>query len=312
MAATTWWGFATAVILIAVGWWVFRRWIIKKDGVKELADFRFWSISTAVGAAVLILLSSIPFALIYPSRGLNDFAAVASAIGPLALTVSVTLATIFYSVGEWYDSAQHFRALGITDAKPNRKGRQQERGAHWQEVLRSTNDQIVITGTTLGGWFVNGWEDTRNNLLEVLGRGAQVQVLLANPGGDGFKLRANDPGELAEAEFNEKASQRAKRVYLQIGRLFETPDFSAHMESGRLTFYVYPMTPLSVVWVDDKIYFATYLPCISDKACPEFSINRMGQMGATITGAIDRLIQESEKIESAAQAAHFADLCDQA
>jgi len=252
----------------------------------------------------------VPFATITPDwPSFKDIASAAGVIGPLTLTVSLTLASIFYSVGDWYDAAQRFKLLGITNARPDRHGRMPDRAKHWGDVLRSTTGRIVISGTTLGGWFVVGWEDTREGLLEILGRGAQVQVLLAAPGSVGFRVRAEDPGEVAEAERGQKAPRRAQQVYECIQTIFGDPAFSQYIDSRRLSFSIYQATPLSVVWVDDAIYFTPYLPCVSDKACPEFSINRAGQMGATITNSIQQLIVKATKIDTAEEAANLAAAC---
>lgn len=186
-------------------------WGVVRGDVKTIRVFRRWTVWTAVVSAILVLLAAMPIETVWPNRpGLRDIAAVANAIGPLLLSVSVTLASIFYSAGEWYETAQRFRLLGIADAKPNRKGRQSERARFWQDVLRGTKHRIVISGTTLGGWFVSGWEETRESLLTVLPR-ARVEVLLADPGESGFKLRADDPGEAGEAKKTERARPRASK-----------------------------------------------------------------------------------------------------
>src|ERR1700719_1409519 len=113
MPVTTWWGLIITAFLIGIGGWLFRRWIIL-GSAKRLEDFRRWTICTAVASVALVLLFPLPFESIFPlCHGLRDVSVAANAIGPLALTVSVTLASIFYSVGEWYEAAQRFRLLGI-------------------------------------------------------------------------------------------------------------------------------------------------------------------------------------------------------
>jgi hypothetical protein len=256
-------------------------------------------------------MATIPVATAWPhSDWLKDLSVVANAIGPLALTVSATLAAIFYAIGEWFETFQRFRLLGIVGARPDRKGRGTERSRFWQDILMNTRERIVISGTTLGGWFVTDWAgETRENLLNVLTR-AQVQVLLANPTGPAFKIRADDPAEVAEAVHAQQARPRAAQVYTQIAEMLRDQDFIPHVESGRLSFYVYQQTPLSAVWADDDIYFTPYLPCKSDKACPEFTIKRTGQMGTTITNAIDRLIEQyANRIRTAGEADEFARQC---
>ncbi|MGE0165718.1 MAG: hypothetical protein AB7S71_21530, partial [Dongiaceae bacterium] len=77
----------------------------------------------------------------------------------------------------------------------------------------------------------------------------------------------------------------------------------------RLSFSAYGMTPLSVVWADDDIYFAAYLPFVSDSDCPEFTINRRGVMGSAITVAIEELLRNAARIETVEQTAQLAAAC---
>jgi len=233
MNASTWWALAATIILIALGALFFRRRVMMGQ-VRRLEDFRRMTGWTALLAAVLIIISAIPFTTIAPKHdGFKDIATFANAFGPLVLTVSVTLAAIFYSVGDWYQAAQRFRLLGLKDARPDRRGRQADRAVHWQDVLAGTQNRMVVTGVTLGGWFVAGWEDTRQNLLTVLPH-ATVQVLLADPTSPGFRVRADDPGEQSEATHADRAPARARRVYERIATILQDADFQPHLMSGDL------------------------------------------------------------------------------
>ena len=308
MNASTWWALGATIILLIGGGLLFWRRVILGD-VRQLKDFQRWTRWTALAAAVLIIISAIPFATLLPQYdGFKDIAAFANAFGPLALMVSATLAAIFYSVGDWYEAAQRFRLLGLKDARPNRGGRQVDRAVFWQNLLASTQNRIITTGVTLGGWFVTSWPDTRANLLTILPR-ANVQVLLVDPSSPGFRVRADDPAEQGEAVHAERAPARARQVYERIALILEDPEFQPHLNNGRLNFYVYPMTPLSVVWADDTIYFTPYLPYVSDSACPEFSINRGGLLGTAIGGAIEGLIRNSTRITDAQMAHNLAAAC---
>jgi hypothetical protein len=317
MPVTTWWGIVTTAIVVLGGAILFVRRIVYGD-VKSLRDFRRLALGTAAFAAILVLFSAIPIDQIFPCQDANiqcnlpwrDAAIVANAIGPLFLSVSVTLASIFYSAGEWYETAQRFRMLGVRDARPDRKGRQSERATHWQDVLRGTKRRFVISGITLGGWFVNGWEETRESLLAVLPK-AKVQVLLAAPKSSGFIVRADDPSEATEAQKTERARPRAKRVYERIEKILGDAAFKEHLNSNQLSFYVYEVTPLSVVWADDDIYFTSYLPFTSDSACPEFTIDRKGTMGGTIAASIDDLVNHAKKITTAEDASRLAAACEE-
>lgn len=233
MSVTTWWGLITAAGLIGASGWIFHYAAVK-GRARTIEAFRRWTVWTAVGAAVLVMLAAVPFAALFPlDDGLKDAATSANAIGPLVLTISATLASIFYSAGEWYEMAQRFRLLGIIDAKPDRQGRQSVRAREWQDTLRSTEKRAVISGVTLGGWFVNGWQETRESLLMILPR-AKVQVLLAHPAGDGFKLRALDPAEAAEAKSEDEAQARARRVYERLRQqIFNNPEFAEYLNSGQ-------------------------------------------------------------------------------
>jgi hypothetical protein len=90
-----------------------------------------------------------------------------------------------------------------------------------------------------------------------------------------------------------------------------SPTFVHSSTSNRLSFYVYSVTPLSVVWADDEIYFAAYLPFVSDSACPEFKIDRKGAMGGTIVASIEQLVKQATKIATAEQAHQLAAACEE-
>jgi hypothetical protein len=309
MATTTWWGFRVALGLLLLGALFFGLGILGSK-VKSLKSFRRWTTGTAIFAAILVLLAALPIDTVFPcssdnnrkqtetcNGSLKDAASVANAIGPLLLSVSLALASVFYSAGEWYEKFQRFRVLGINDARADRRGRQSDRARFWQDVLRKTRKRIVISGTTLGGWFFSGWEETRESLLIVLPR-AKVQVLLAHPTGHGFLIRADDPGEEGESEITERARPRAQQVYDRIGRILADEQFRTYITRKQLAFYTYRLTPLSIVWADDEMYFTPYLPSVSDRACPEFTINRKSEIGDGIAQSIESLLREAEEIST--------------
>jgi hypothetical protein len=182
--------------------------------VKSLKAFRKWTAWSALVAAILVLFAALPIDRLFPSSAfrddLKDIGVVANSLGPLLLSVSIALASIFYSAGEWYDHFQKFRALGITDAREDRQGRQAERSMHWQRVLSDTKIRFVVSGVTLGGWFDAGFQDTRDNFLTIA-RFATIDVLLAHPNEAGFNARADDPAEEKEAALTENARDRAQR-----------------------------------------------------------------------------------------------------
>lgn len=317
MANATWSGFWVAFVLLLLAG-LFIGIGILRGKFKSIESFRKWTAWTAVFAGCLVLLAALPIDKILPcptpqpticNSSLKDASAVANAIGPLLLSVSLALASVFYSAGEWYDKFQRFRVLGISDAKADRRGRQSDRSREWQDRLRGTKKRIVISGTTLGGWFVAGsWEETRESLLIALAS-ARVQVLLAQPDGPGFAVRADDPGEEAEAEITDRARQRAQQVYSRIARILADADFRTHLERKRLIFYTYRLTPLSIVWADDAMYFTPYLPSVSDSACPEFTITRKSEIGEGIAYAVENLLKIATEVATPAEAEALASLC---
>lgn len=317
MGNATWWGFSVAfALLLLVGLSIGIGMLGGK--FKTIEQFRKWTAATAVFAGCLVLFAALPIDELLPcpapqttvcNSSLKGASAVANALGPLLLSVSLALASVFYSAGEWYDKFQRFRALGISDAKADRRGRQSDRSREWQDRLRGTKRRIVISGTTLGGWFVaDNWEETKESLLIALVR-ARVQVLLAQPDGPGFGIRADDPGEEAEAEIREGARQRAQQVYSRIARIFADPDFKTHLEMKRLVFYTYELTPLSIVWSDEEMRFTPYLPSVSDRACPEFTITRKSEIGDGIAYAVENLLNIAKPIATAAEAEALASRC---
>jgi hypothetical protein len=317
MGNATWWGFSIAfALLLLVG--IFIGIGILGGKFKTIEQFRKWTAGTAVFAGFLVLLAALPIDELLPcpvsqttvcNSYLKGASAVANTLGPLLLSVSLALASVFYSAGEWYDKFQRFRVLGISDAKADRRGRRSDRSREWQDRLRETKKRIVISGTTLGGWFVaDNWEETRESLLIALAS-AHVQVLLAQPDGPGFSIRADDPGEEAEAKIIDRARQRAQLVYSRIAQILGDADFRTHLERKRLIFYTYGLTPLSLVWADDSMYFTPYLPSVSDSACPEFTIARKSEIAEGIAHAVENLLKTATEIATPAEAEALASLC---
>src|SRR5438046_2590510 len=131
MATSTWFGFGLA-LAVSVGAFFFFFGILRGK-FKSIGSFRKWTLSTAIFSGALVIFAAVPIDRQFPcgpnepsicNGWLKDLSSEANAVGPLLLSVSLFLASVFYSAGEWYEKFQHFRRLGIDDARPDRRGRQ--------------------------------------------------------------------------------------------------------------------------------------------------------------------------------------------
>ena len=312
---TTLWGPSISVVFVLVFGGLFYVGIFK-GAVKSLGGFKRWTLWTATFAAVLVVAASIPVDLVcktcrsYTKSSLKDIASIGNIIGPLLLSVSTALASVFYSAGEWYDLVQRFKKLGILDATPNRQGRYSEKTKYYQDILSSANKRFWICGVTLGGWFIDReWRETKENLLIILARGSEVKVILAHPQGHGFQSRAKDPTEKADAEQTQTALTRAKSVYLRIKSVLEEPEFASYIKQGKLQFLTYHMAAVSVILSNNTIYFTPYLPYVSDRDCPEYKIDASGEMGLGIAQAVRDLVSHATVIATPDEAKELADKC---
>jgi hypothetical protein len=123
------------------------------------------------------------------------------------------------------------------------------------------------------------------------------------------RVRADDPGEQEEAQITERARPRARQVYERIANVLQDKAFENFLQSKQLVFYTYKLTPLSIVWADDEMYFTPYLPSVSDRSCPEFTITRKSEIGEGIAYAVENLLKISTEIRTVLEAQALASLC---
>jgi hypothetical protein len=220
---------------------------------------------------------------------------------PLLFACGITYVTIYYSSGRWYDVFSRFQRLGIVGGEPSRKGREVQQTNNWLNEIREAKESVVLSGVTLGGWFVTAWDSLPDDLFNSLNAGVKYEIYLANPEKSGFKLRAKDKGEVNEPR--DSADKRIIDVLDHIRYFFTEDKFSNHLENLNLCFRLYSGTPLAIISIDDTIYFTPYLPFIPDRQCPLLQISRHGEFAKQIIVSLDKIRddEETERLENLEQ-----------
>jgi hypothetical protein len=221
--------------------------------------------------------------------------------------VGATLLSIYYTSGEWYSVYKRFKTLGITYGDPNRKGRDAELTAKWLGEIKKARRSLLFAGVTLSGWFVNAWSDLCATLPDVLHRINTFEIFLLDPSSEGLKIREED--EICGKETRDLAGARLVSVLIHLKGSMSSGVLKPFWESGKIKVYLYRGTPFSVMVMDDVIYSVTYLPCISDRECPQLKLTADGLYSQQIKQAIDRLrssnntllLQSPEEIEEIIQ-----------
>jgi hypothetical protein len=221
--------------------------------------------------------------------------------------IGATLISIYYTSGEWYSVYKRFKDLGIIDGDPNRKGRDAELTAKWLEEIKKARRSLLFAGVTLSGWFVSAWSDLCDALPDVLNRINLFEIFILDPSSEGLRVREDD--EVAGGETREPAGTRLLAVLTHLKNSMSTGSLKPFWESGKIKAYLYRGTPFSVMVMDDVLYAVTYLPCISDRECPQLKLTANGLYSQQIKQAIDRLrsskktlpLQSPEEIEKIIQ-----------
>ena len=212
----------------------------------------------------------------------------------ILIGIGVTLFSIYLTSGEWYSVVKRFEYLGIENADPNRKGRDSELTAKWLSEIKKARRSIVFSGVTLAGWFVSSWGDLCVALPEVLHHVNSFEIFVLNPLSEGLIVRDED--EKIAGEAREFASKRLVAVLTNLRNSMSSGTLADFWKNGKIQLYLYKGTPFSVMVIDDVIYSVTYLPCISDRECPQLKLSANGSYSEHIKLAIDRLRSNSATI----------------
>lgn len=218
-----------------------------------------------------------------PSALLNVFSILAG--------VGATLLSVYYTSGEWYSVFKRFKDLGIIDGDPNRKGRDSELTTKWLEEIKKAKRSLLFAGVTLSGWFTSAWTDLCVTLPDVLNRINQFEIFILDPDSEGLRVREED--ELSGGEIRELAGKRLIGVLVNLKNSMSSGDLKPFWENGKIKAYLYRGTPFSVMIMDEVIYQVTYLPCISDRECPQLKLTADGLYSQQIRQAIERLRKSS-------------------
>jgi hypothetical protein len=187
-----------------------------------------------------------------------------------------------------YRFVKKFKKLGIKNGIPSRKGRELALTEKWLNRLKKAKKSVILTGVTLGGWFNTAWEDLRANLEHILSNVESFEIFVLNPLSEEFKMRERDEIRGGE-KLKEITTQRAKTTLENLKQLITDPRLKSYWDENKIKIYIYNGTPVSVVWVDDSIYFATYLPCIADRESPMLVLNAAGEFSHQIITSIKRI-----------------------
>jgi hypothetical protein len=218
-----------------------------------------------LGAFGLISLV-VPWGDLIQVQWMKQYLASGEKFFPIVFAIGVTYISIFYTSGTWYQSFQRFRVLGIEDAEGDRRGREVSQTEHWLSELDNAKSAVTLSGVTLAGWFVTGWDSLPAKLEVTLRRVQSFDVFLMDPMDVGFKVRAEDKGETSEGR--DPTKKRMKDVLDHIKFLYTDPTIGKFLSEKKLKISLYKGTPLSSVWIDDKIYYTPYLPYVPDRQCP--------------------------------------------
>ncbi|MCJ7632912.1 hypothetical protein MUP77_11045, partial [Candidatus Bathyarchaeota archaeon] len=189
-----------------------------------------------------------------PSGLLNVFS--------ILVGVGVTLLSIYYTSGEWYSVFKKFNDLGIRDGVPTRMGRDLDQNRKWMQELGKAKREVLLSGATLGGWFETAWRDFRDDLPEILKNITRFDIFLLDPRSEESKMRAKDEMYGGEKE-EDSATARATSALTKLKYLMSSDELKEYWKKERIRLYLYRGTPLSVMRIDENMYFVSYLPCVS-------------------------------------------------
>lgn len=200
--------------------------------------------------------------------------------------VGATFLSIYYTSGEWYSVFKRFSDLGIQDGNPTRKGRETAHTAMWLDEIKKANRSLLFAGVTLAGWFVVAWNDLSAALPEILDRVNSFEIFLLNPLSESFRVREEDERCGGETE---DPTERIIAVLTHLKKSMDSRELKTYWDKKKIQVYLYQGTPFSIVQIDDIMYSVNYLPCVSDRECPQLKLTADGVFSAQIKQAIERL-----------------------
>jgi len=223
------------------------------------------------------------------------------------IAVGLTFISISYTSGEWYLIFKRFRDLGIDDGKPDRKGQETSETSKWIDEIKKAKQRIIVSGVTLSGWFQVAWNDLLSWLPHILREVESFEIFLLDPRTEEFQMRDNDEHQGGE-QASQTVSIRIQGVLANLKDLLSDQNFKQFFSDGKISIYLYKGTPLSLVLIDNRIYFTPYLPTIPNRNCPQLTLKSGHDFSNQIERALDRLRRHpSAKI---ANVAHIDQIID--
>lgn len=207
-----------------------------------------------------------------------------------------TLLSVHYGSFEWFIFHRKMTKLGLLSAEPTRRGRDLKLNEHWLNEFNNARRSIILASTTLGGWFDTAWNDFQHDIVTKARTVERLEIFLAHPADPASAGRKE-----AEQEVGESIEDRQRRVFTRLRALLGDglkPYWKPDDKSGVIHVYTYRREQVSIVWLDDIIYFTPYLPHISNKECPELTIHTSGAFAEQIKISIDRLRKNATEIKS--------------
>lgn len=271
---------------------------VSKLEQSDIKTAKLWGMRLLWTSLASLIIVFMPWDAIVPERLMpvvDRYVAILTVVLSVTLAVSFALLSVYHSSGAWYSVYSRFRGLGIEDADPNRRGRTIEMTDKWMKEISKAKKRIVLSGVTLGGWFIVSWDDFKHALETILPRLESFEVFLLDPAGHGFEMRDRDESAAGERD---PVRSRMKSVLEKIVQLLEDPAIAPHIQRGCLKFRLYTGTPLSLVLIDERIYYTTYLPNVKDSECPQILINTRGTFADQILRALEGVHGNSKKLDS--------------
>jgi diadenosine tetraphosphate (Ap4A) HIT family hydrolase len=217
-----------------------------------------------VGYPLVCLAVAIAGGVMWPSaKGLAD----------AIFAVSLTIVTIWYG-GIITDFYSKLTGFGITDFRVNRRGQDPERTAVWMERIKDSKI-VTIVGTLSRGWFIQAHEHL-DVLLKQQTELTTFEVFLLDPFGKIW--RAMVESGYSHDEFLEDATAVFRRLH----------ELAANHQA-KFHVYLYDTDPMSCVIARGAIYFGLYLPGMSKKQIPEFTISVGNFLGDKIGESVQKL-----------------------
>jgi diadenosine tetraphosphate (Ap4A) HIT family hydrolase len=205
------------------------------------------------------LIFGVGYPIVLLTVALNGRALLASVkgLGDAGFAVSLMIVTIWYG-GIITDFYSKLTGFGIIDFRVNRRGQDPDRTSVWMERIQDSK-VVTIVGTLSRGWFIQAHENL-DVLLKQQTELTDFEVFLLDPFGKIW--RAMVESGYRHEEFLEDAIAVFRRLH----------DLAANHET-KFHVYLYDTEPMSCVIARGAIYLGLYLPGMSKKQIPEFTIS---------------------------------------